>query len=213
MREISPWVNPAASASSVCVTPSCCRSACRFNSTICCSTQVALAAWASAERGCRAFTSAHVCSFRLAITFLLNLVQVLPEEPLGSRNVLTVEAVAGNASLVTADEDDRVAMRIEGIEDPHRMAMRLDAQLAKSEIRASDGARVGKPQGKPHPLKAAWYPGTSNSLASKIYDLYRVEEFGAGGKDNAETVKHEVIPKVSVRSARLDRTDPAAASA
>src|SRR4051794_25834309 len=140
MREISPWVNPAASASSVCVTPSCCRSACRFKSTICRSTQVALAAWASAESGFRAFTSAHVCSFRLAITFLLYLGQVLPEEPLGSRNVLTVEAITGDARLVAADEDDRVAMRIEGIEDPHRMTMRLDAQFAKSESRAFDSA-------------------------------------------------------------------------
>jgi hypothetical protein len=33
----------------------------------------------------------------------------------------SVEAIAGDARLVAADEDGRVAVRIEGVEDPNRM--------------------------------------------------------------------------------------------
>src|SRR6187549_132325 len=97
----------------------------------CCSTQAALAAWASADSGRRAFTSAQVFSFRLAIVFLLNFGQVLPQDSFCLGNVLTVEAIVGDAGLVTTDENDRVTSWIEGVEDPHRVPVRLGPELAK----------------------------------------------------------------------------------
>jgi hypothetical protein len=59
----------------------------------------------------------------LAIVFLLNFGQVLSQDPFGLGNVLSIEAIAEGAGLVTTNEDDRIAVGVECVKDSNRVPM------------------------------------------------------------------------------------------